>query len=267
MARKTRSPNYPALGLKDAVEGIKRVYDSEGNRRTIGEDLAEALGHKSLSGAARVKISALRKYGLLEPEGDGLKVSNDALSIINLPPEDPEHVEALHKASLRPVLFAELHETYGDTAPSDGVLRNFLLKKEFSPKAADEVIRLYRETMDLVAAPEEEYTAADEESGVERQEDELQRTEKKGGGSSDGAGTLAPEPFEKFLEVPVSKDSRARVSVDGPVTQEAIDKLIAHLQLGKDDLPSKAELERENAAAPAFSGDGESNNANGHAAE
>lgn len=33
------------------------------------------------------------------------------------------------------------------------------------------------------------------------------------------------------------------------MTQEAIDKLIRYLELGKDDLPSKDELERMNRAA------------------
>lgn len=240
MTGRTRSPNYPALDLGAAVEGIKRVFDVEGNRRTSSEDVAKALGHQSLSGNARTKVSALRKYGLLEPQGDGLKVSNDALSIINLDPQDPEHVEALRKAALRPALFAELSETYGDTPPGDGILRNYLLKKEFSPKAADEVIRLYRNTMDLVSMDPEDYTAADELAD-EQQEAQMQQTQRTAGAAAGPGvpGTSAPagqDSFKEFFTIPI-KNTKVRLMVDGEVTPGVLESFGEFLNFVRDNLP------------------------------
>ena len=242
MAGKTRSPNYPALDLAAAVEGIKRVYDAEGNRRTSSEDVAKALGHQSLSGNARTKVSALRKYGLLEPQGDGLKVSNEALSVINLPREDPEHVEALRNAALRPTLFAELSETYGDTPPSDGVLRNYLLKKEFSPRAADEVIRLYRSTMDLVSSEPEDYTAADEPVD-EQQEAQVQQTQRTAGAAHpDAPSASAPVDqgsFEEFFTIPI-KNTKIRLMVDGEVTPGVLESFGQFLNFVRENLPDSS---------------------------
>ena len=225
------------------MEGIKRVFDAEGNRRTSSEDVAKALGHQSLSGNARTKVSALRKYGLLEPQGDGLKVSNEALSIINLPREDPEHVEALRNAALRPTLFAELSETYGDTPPSDGVLRNYLLKKEFSPRAADEVIRLYRSTMDLVSLEPEDYTAADELVD-EQQEAQVQQTQRTAGAAAGPGvpGASAPVDqgsFKEFFTIPI-KNTKIRLMVDGEVTPGVLESFGQFLNFVRDNLPNDA---------------------------
>jgi hypothetical protein len=242
VARKNRSPNYPALNLEDAANGIRRVFEKEGNRRTSGEDVAKALGHQSLSGAARVKVSALRKYGLLEPDGDGLRVSDQALSLINLPPDDPEHLAALREAALRPTLFREIHETYGDTPPSDGVLRNYLLKNEFNHKVADDVIRLYRETMDLISEVGgflQEDDARVAEEAVRAVEDEKRQTTDSKAFSSQHATSperrTTPDLQQRYR---ISPDCEVSLSFEGAVTREAIETLEGYLGFLKQTLPT-----------------------------
>jgi hypothetical protein len=53
-----------------------------------------------------------------------------------------------------------------------------------------------------------------------------------------------PSPPEgKELRFNISRDTEARVSFHGPVTQEAIERLAALLELQKDTFPTKAELQ------------------------
>lgn len=257
MATKTRSPNYPALNLADALASIKKVYEVEGRRKTGGDEIAQALGHKNLSGTSRVKVSALRKYGLLQADSDGLKVSDDALALLELPREHPEHMTALRNAALRPALFAELHETYGDDVPGDSILRHFLIKRNFNPKVADEIIQIYRDTMELVSRETDDYTAADEPDD-EQQEAQMQATTDvstvpRPADSRRVPPVTAPPhaiasvgvggSFTESLEIRISADSKVRLLFDGTVTKEAIEKLRKYLELAEDDYPSKTQLE------------------------
>lgn len=245
MAKRSRSPNYPALNLEDAVAGIKKVYVAEGNRRTSGEDVAIALGHQSLSGAARVKVSALRKYGLLEAEGDGLKVSDQALSLINLPSDHPDHTEALKTAALSPVLFEEIHETYGDTSPSDGVLRNYLLKKDFNHKVADDVIRLYRETMELISQQSrhtqvEERSIADLASGIATSQAQDYRGDRvslaeEERHAADSSSSVSEQQYR------IAEDCEVNLTFIGRLTQDAVSTLEEYLDIFKRTLPVHSE--------------------------
>ena len=246
VAKRSRSPNYPALNLEDAIDGIKKVYAAEGNRRTSGEDVAAALGHQSLSGAARVKVSALRKYGLLEAEEDGLKVSDWALSLINLPADHPDSVEALQTAALSPVLFAEIHETYGSTPPSDGVLRNYLLKKDFGHKVADDVIRLYRETVNFVSQ-NSRHPDTEEENAVDPIPGNDESQEHRGGSSS--ANKAEVKPREADADPPISEqqyrlseDCEVSLTFSGILTQEALGTLEEYLKIFRKTLPQHKDL-------------------------
>lgn len=247
--RGTRSPNYPALNLANAIDRAKAVFEEFGRSRVGDEDVAQALGYAKLHGKSRSVVSALKKYGLLESDGDGFKISDNALDIFNLPSDHPDRTKAIRDASLRPALFSELHETYGDSPPGDSLIRNYLFKKNFNPNTADEVIRLYRDTMSFASQTFETYTSAEDPIG-EQQETQMQQTQQTANARTDLSNPhVVRDSFEEFLEIPISKECRVRLSVDGPVTQEAIDKLIAYLNLGKDDLPSINDRKRNSEAA------------------
>lgn len=211
---RTRSPNYPALNLADAVERAEMVFSELGRSRVGDEEVARALGYNKLHGKSRTVVSALKKYGFLEPDGDGFRISDDALDIVTLDSDDPDRARAMYDAALKPVLFAELHETYGDNPPGDSLLRNYLLKKNFNHNIADEVIRVYRDTMDIVSRKIEEYTGADEPD--ERQEKKMQQPPQQKGNISNappgGAGAFVPE-----IEGPVVKRQHYGLSEGGDV--------------------------------------------------
>src|SRR4051812_9121509 len=83
MAGKSRSPNYPSMGLGEAVELLKAFWEREHRTRVPSEVAALALGFKSLSGPAKTSLGALHQYGLLERNKDGVKVSDLGLSVLH----------------------------------------------------------------------------------------------------------------------------------------------------------------------------------------
>jgi len=167
MTVKGRSPNYPQLTLRDAVEKVRKVYQAEHTYKANKEVVAKDLGYNSLNGSSLTLIGALKRYGLLEAEGDGFRVSDDAVAILELSENDSERIAALKRAAFTSPLFAELHEIYGDRLPSDVNLRHDLIKRKFLPKAADEVVRIYRDNLELVTQFSPEYNAPQTEQTIQ----------------------------------------------------------------------------------------------------
>ncbi len=243
MGRRTRSPNYPRLSLRDAIERASKLYKAEHTHKTDKKAVATALGYTSLNGASLTAISTLKQYGLLEEDGDGLRVSEDAVPLSILPQGDPERVEALFRAASAPRLFSELREEYGETLPSDVSLRYALIKKGYTEKAANEVIRAYRDTLELVSEETAEYTDADD--GQQTVEPPMEHT---------AANRQVPAPRAYGGGIGVSNDARemifqlpgnsaARIELLGDVTQEGIDMLTTILNAQKLAFPKESQIQ------------------------
>src|ERR1700691_3266947 len=123
MAR-ARSPEYPAISLKEAIERIKLVYAKDYQNRLSKAVIAEHMGYKGLSGASLPVLSALAKYGLLEGRGDETRVSDLAVEIIAHSLGSPERAEALKRAATSPELFAELDKRFPNGKGSDQAIRS-----------------------------------------------------------------------------------------------------------------------------------------------
>lgn len=147
---KVRSPSYPAIGLKEAIEKVELIYRNDYQNQVPRAVAAKHMGYASLNGKSLGVLAALLKYGLLEGRGDNTRVSDLALKIIAHRPGDIERSEAVQEASGRPELFAELDKRYPDGKGSDSAIRSYLLTQKFIPQAADNALRAYRETKDVV---------------------------------------------------------------------------------------------------------------------
>lgn len=260
MGRRSRSPNYPRISLKDAIERVEKLYRKERTHKTTREAVAEGLGYNSLNGSSLGIIGTLKQYGLLEEDSEGVRVSQDAVALVMLPKDEPERMEALRTAASTPRLFSELREEYGDSLPSDVSLRYALIKKGYSERAANEVIRSYRDTLDLVSEEGGGYTDADVEDQQEVEPPMRQPTAAQGttsrsspgpfAGSSDFsdlltiAGRHLASPDATILQYPLPGNSTARIELTGNVTQEAIDMLTAILNTQKLVFPKADQVER-----------------------
>ena len=154
----TRSPNYPSLSLSEAVDHARLLYDKERQSPTEADQVVRAWGYKGLSGPSRTKLSALRKYGLLEETPTGFRLSNRAMAIL-FPRDAEEATAALLDAALTPDLFRELSTFEG---ASDDNLISRLVRMGFTPTGAKAAVASYRETMTVVGLETSGYNASHE---------------------------------------------------------------------------------------------------------
>src|SRR5579862_5430433 len=94
-----RSPNYPALGLRSAVEKITAIYEKD-KLATIPRDAAlKHMGFEKEHGEAARIVSALKSFGLIEEVGgERIKFTQRGIDIVVRSEEDAQRVLALQGA-------------------------------------------------------------------------------------------------------------------------------------------------------------------------
>jgi len=221
---KVRSPHYPSLTLEEAWEKVRAVYAKEFTNPAPREVIAKDLGYNALHGASLGVIATLLRYGLLEKVAEeGLRVSADAVSILELDGGHPERFEALKRLAFQPKLFAELQQKYPKDQPSAINLKHYLIQqKKFLPKAAEEVIRIYRENLELVTEQGEPYDGG--ESGKSGEKPPMQHIEKV---KSAETATAHREPggglrlettassYEFSFPLSLQRDIKATITISG----------------------------------------------------
>lgn len=146
---KHRSPNYPVVSLRKAVERIQVLYDQY-KRHWVPIGVAHVKWtFKAHSGVGNQVVAALRAYGLLDVQGDGderqIKLSERGYHIIEGHRDRPELLKA---AALNPGLHAELWKMHPQGLPPDDVLAHYLkFNRNFNPDAVDGFIARLRETI------------------------------------------------------------------------------------------------------------------------
>ena len=145
-----RSPRYPAIGLKEAIEKAKKVYDVDRWNKISKSIVAEHMGYGSVNGASLSVISAVLKYGLLEGSSESMNITSRAVDIFEREFGDPDRVQAIKAAASEPDLFRELDSAFPGKV-SDAAIRSHLItKRSFLPESAAKLIRAYRETRELL---------------------------------------------------------------------------------------------------------------------
>lgn len=235
MGAKMRSPNYPAMGLSQAVTLLGKLYQAE-KRTPVGhETAATALGFKSLSGPARVAIAALRQYGLVDKAGKGaIRVSDLGVRVLHGNPEDKR--AALQQAGTHPPLYKELARDHADA--SENAIASYLItKKEFHPDGARRAAKSFRATVKLAKEEASGYTG---DNGDEEPED-MSGTDagQFSGGDQVGKGStpLSTTPGVFSMTVPFAKGSIAvQVRVTGDSLKPAhLARVRRYLELAEQD--------------------------------
>ena len=236
MARKGRSPNYPYIGLGEAIECAKKLFAKQ-KRAPVSPDIAiNSWGFKKPTGSSNRYLSALRQYGLLEhPEiGKDVRVSEMAITIIH--GTSSEYDNAVKKAALTPNIFSTLVDDYPDGFPDENGLKSALItKRKFSVDAAGRCVRSFMDTIHIAkldpnkfATHEDEDLHADEDAG-----DTLsQPTE-----TSDESKSVDPgeAPDSQQFSWPLAKGVTAEIRIFGAkVTPLHLERLRKYLELAKD---------------------------------
>jgi hypothetical protein len=227
---KQRSPNCPHITFLEAASKARSVYAKEHTHPAEKETIAEDLGYTSISGASLSAIGSLRQYGFLEPSGDGLRISDTAVDYFELPDGDPQKKHAAMKMAFRPTLFNQLLKQFEGNPPSDANLRHTLIRQGFLPKAAEEVLGVYKENFKLVDSGEVGYNVSEEEQVTATQEPVRSPASR---GTTTAETPLAP-PIGANISTPVGKDDEGRavfasVRFDAPLRKEFVTGLKKYL--------------------------------------
>ncbi|MBI3800451.1 MAG: winged helix-turn-helix domain-containing protein [Deltaproteobacteria bacterium] len=142
-----KSPNAPAYSLQECQEDTRKIFRAEGQVSLSRESIAEHLGLAAQSGPFNRKLSSLRQYGLLDPMGKDLRVS-DLFLRIDHATDETERRRGLREAVGRPAIFQGLLAQYENSGlPSDLNLTNQLvLKYRFTKKNAETVAKAFLES-------------------------------------------------------------------------------------------------------------------------
>lgn len=151
---KHRSPNYPAIGLRKAVERAKELYDKH-KRHDVPVAVAHKLwGYKANSGLANQVVGAMKAFGLIEVdgEGDGRKVRlSDRGCRIILGSNDS--VGLLRQSAVMPAIYKELWKKFEPKGgiPDDDLLRHHLVwdrtEGTFNPEYVDNFIAIFKDSL------------------------------------------------------------------------------------------------------------------------
>ena len=232
MAR-IRSPNYPAIGLREAIRRAQMIYAEDGQNPAPRDALVKHMGFSSVNGASLIVLSAVIKYGLLEAAGDKeSRVSNLAMAIF-YPDAESERAEAIVSAADQPQLFREIKERWPTRPPSDDSLKAYLARRGFSQKALDNVIKAYRETIELVNEVSGEYNHPVSSETAQTTETQGPPVSQPQTGSAPQRRITPPLPLPADEPMRVSITSIGLEVVARLSDKESVDKLIRTLEATK----------------------------------
>jgi hypothetical protein len=168
-AKRPRSPSYPGIGLEEALERARTLYQHQRNHAANVDVVLQHWGYKPKSGAGGVVLAALKKFGLLVDEGSGdgrtARLTDLALDILLDAREDSAaREEAIRRAALTPSIHRELLEQNdGILPPSDaGLLFHLTRERGFTEGAARELIRELRGTLAFAQLADGNYVSRQE---------------------------------------------------------------------------------------------------------
>lgn len=159
--KRSRSPNYPAISLPDAIERLNLLVEAIGTHAAPRELIAKGMGYASLSGASASAVSALQKFGLLDKSGGDWRVSQRGLEIVH-PNSPSERPQAIAAAAFTPPLFAELRDKFPGRVIHDDLIKNYLVRNGFSSGAISLIIPAYRQTVQFAETESEGYDSSRE---------------------------------------------------------------------------------------------------------
>jgi hypothetical protein len=157
--RRHRSPAYPYLDLKSALEKVQAFYDKERLHKAPVRSALEHMGYTAGSSAGYRALSSALQFGILEEEGakDNREVWLSALGkaiLLDRREESAEREDALKRAALMPGLHHELWDLWRDQGgfPSDSTIETKLIKDmDFNPASAPDFIKELKATFEFAS--------------------------------------------------------------------------------------------------------------------
>lgn len=161
-----RSPNYPTVGLPEALDRVRKLFDADGRAGVPTEVAARHIGYATAHGQAYSVLSALKKFGLLDEEKGRVSLSQRAIELLNLPSTDPRRSQALKDAALSPPIYRELVQQHARTGlpGNDALEAELVTYKHFNPKVVAGFVRDFRATLEFAGLSDFSVLASEAEA-------------------------------------------------------------------------------------------------------
>ena len=229
--RRHRSPNYPAVGLRDAVERLRNLYAKDGKAGAPAHLAAVHIGFSKPHGQAMSVLAALKRFGLLAESGGRFAPTQRGLEILNLPAGDQRRQKALQEAAVEPSIYRELIEQHRESGwPADDVLASELVTyRSFNPKAVERFVTDLRDTLEFsgLSDPSALEATAEVETVQEPEKSVTHRFVKKATqtlfyGGVDPA-TLQTRNYAFDISIP--RHVKGELKIVGPFGKEDLERL------------------------------------------
>jgi len=220
--RRHRSPNYPAIGLREAVERVRNLYNKDGKAGAPTQIAAVHIGFQTPHGQAMSVLAALKKFGLLDEVKDRLVPSQRAIEIINLREDDPRRLQALKEAAISPSIYSELVEQHKNTGlPADDVLQSELVTyRNFNPNSVASFVRDFKDTL--------EFSGLSEKNALKLQDMRSEQSPENAKSTQVATSEVFSEVFRQFgpksaqttmrrypLDISIPRNLKAELAISG----------------------------------------------------
>lgn len=156
--KKERSPSFPFISLRKAVERARAIHDRYKREPARVMVVGSVWGLGAKSSAMQQTVAALKQYGLLNDSGskEDRKVTLTPLALRILIDTRPgQREDGLREAAIKPRLFKEYHRWASHRPPDDHVMSELRFDRNFTEEAAKTFIRVFFDTMEFAGVGDE----------------------------------------------------------------------------------------------------------------
>ena len=214
---RVRSPGYPMIDLKEAIEKIKVLWDKDKTNSIPRDVAAKHLGYGSAEGYPGRVIAALKHFDLISMREGDIILNEKAVDLVLHSPSDKIYVDIVREIALKPTLYEELFNEYKGSLPSEATLKAKLIKDyKFNAEKVDRFINNFRSSLDFAGLLE------GEEVETKSGEVMIKEIAKTRIGTGMDAVLIKPKSFD----IPLMDGSKATITFDKyPLEEEDIDFL------------------------------------------
>jgi hypothetical protein len=244
-AARDRSPSFPFIPLKTAIERLEAFEKKFGRHPTPALKAGLAWGMKEKSSQSDQTLAALKSFGLVKYDGTGparsVSLTEEGRNYLRAR-QDSIKKEILKVCALRPKIMRKFWASWqADRPPDEVALDQLVMKEHFSDAGARAFLKIYDETIRLAGL-----------SAFDKMPDPGDEPDDADGESDDNGDDNPPPPpplppsgkgkvqvmaGERELTTGLlSKEANFRLLVSGPVGVKEIERLIKKLELDKEIL-------------------------------
>lgn len=241
-AKKTsrvRSPGYPMIDLKEAIDKAKELWNKDKMNPIPREVVAKHLGYENAGGYGGRVIAALKHFDLISFKEGDIILTEKALDLALHSPDDKIYQDIIKEIALKPDTYADIFNDFKVSEISDATLRVKLIKDyKFNADKVDRFISNFRSTIDFAGLTETE-ERREEEDNMQTQDRRLPVTRDTVPSTAKTPGTAAMTPATaiKHYPIPLSKGKTAVIGFESlPVRKKDIEVIKKWLELFEGSL-------------------------------